>query len=356
MKNVETLMMEAVAEGIFPGGVLLASKGRSVKFFKAYGVADLSTRRKITRHTVFDLASLTKPLATTLAVFKLIQKGRLNLDETLAEVLPPFRRSGKGKITIRQLLSHHAGLPDYQPYYQTLRKLPPAGRRDRLRLLLLKEPLRHEPGHAVLYSDLGFMILNWVVEAVSGKRLDRFVTAEIYVPLGLKNLFFIDLAADRAPAEFAATERCPWRRKVLSGEVHDDNAYVMGGIEGHAGLFGTAADIHRLLAALLTAYGNRGLTAMFPPALLRSFFARQENSERALGFDMPAAQEPSCGKYFPPDAVGHLGFTGTSFWMDLERQISIILLTNRVHPSRDNIRIRDFRPLLHDAVMENLLR
>lgn len=355
MKSVDRLMEKAVTEGIFPGGIVLASKNLSVKVFKAYGFADLSTQTRVTKHTIFDLASLTKPLATTLAVFKLIQKKRLELDGFLADVLPPFQRFDKEKITIRQLLSHHSGLPDYQPYYEILREMPLAGRRKKLRRMLVKEPLHHKPGETALYSDLGFMILNWVVETVAGQRLDRFVDAEIYAPLGLRNLFFIDLRAKRPPAEFAATERCPWRRVVLSGEVHDDNAHVLGGIEGHAGLFGTAEHTHSLLAALLEAHAGRRYVAMFPPKLLHSFFERQGNSSRALGFDMPAAEDPSCGKLFPQSAVGHLGFTGTSFWMDLEREIIVILLTNRVHPSRDNIRISAFRPLLHNAVMENLL-
>lgn len=354
MNPVDSLMQQAVADRIFPGGVLHVSKNLSVRMFKAYGRADIYAGRKMTRETIFDLASLTKPLATTPAVMKLIQAGKLKLDDTLGRILPPFQKIDKASISIRQLLAHDSGLPDYRPYFETLRNVSPEKRQEKLRRLLLEEPLLYPPGRQTLYSDLGFMILEWVVESVTRQRLDRFVTETIFTPLSLKNLYFIDLAADRRVTEFAATERCPWRGILLKGAVHDDNAFVMGGIAGHAGLFGTARDVYGLLATLLAVYQGRQKTSIFRPAIVRAFLDRPPNAERALGFDAPAATGASCGRYFSKKSVGHLGFTGTSFWMDLERSIIIILLTNRVHPSRDNIRIRAFRPVIHDAVMECL--
>lgn len=354
MKPVDTLMKQAIAERVFPGGVLLVAQKSTVKLFNAYGYANLFSNLRMTRDIIFDLASLTKPLATTLAVILLIQKNRLKLDDTLAAILPAFNQTDKARITIRQLLSHDSGLPDYRPYFQTLCKLPPVDRQNELRELLLKESLLHPPGQKVLYSDLGFMILAWVVASVSKQRLDHFTTQSIYTPLGLKNLFFIDLERDRPLKIFAATEICPWRKILLNGEVHDDNAYVMGGVAGHAGLFGTAGDIHRLLATLLSAFYGRDNT-LFKKALLQTIFTRQGNSEKALGFDMPAPENSSCGHYIPATSVGHLGFTGTSFWMDIEHEIAIVLLSNRIHPSRENIKIRNFRPRLHDAVMESIL-
>jgi CubicO group peptidase (beta-lactamase class C family) len=356
MNAVDILMRQAIAENVFPGGVLLVSRGPSVKLHKAYGYGNIFTNRQMTLETVFDLASLTKPLATTLAIGKLVQEGKLNLADTLSAIVPAFKQTDKEGITIRQLLAHHSGLPDYRPYYKKLLGFTPDKRKDGLRQLLLKEPLLHPPDRKTLYSDLGFMILNWVAETVSKRRLDHFLTDEIFTPLGLSDLFFVDLERDRPKKIFAATERCPWRKIVLDGEVHDDNAYVMGGVEGHAGLFGTAREIHRLLAALLVAYHGKNATAVFRQELLQKIFARQEKSDRALGFDLPASMDSSCGKYFPESAVGHLGFTGTSFWMDCEHEIIIILLTNRIHPSRANLSIRSFRPVLHDAVMENILK
>ena len=219
--------------------------------------------------------------------------------------------------------------------------------------LLAEEALVHPAGGITLYSDLGFMLLARMVEAVGGDRLDRLVRRDVYDPLGLGNLFFVDLDAPRATRDYAATEQCPWRKKLLCGEVHDDNAWAVGGIDGHAGLFGTALDLHRLLWALQSAGDGSTARGLFPENLVKLFFTRAPGSERALGFDAPARTGYSSGRYFSRKSVGHLGFTGTSFWTDPARGISVILLTNRVHPSRENTGIRDFRPRLHNAVMES---
>ncbi|MBW2435071.1 MAG: serine hydrolase, partial [Deltaproteobacteria bacterium] len=149
---------------------------------------------------------------------------------------------------------------------------------------------------------------------------------------------------------------CAWRRKVLVGQVHDENAYAVGGIEGHAGLFGSAADIHRLLIELLFTYHGQKHSDLFSKNLLHQFFRRLPGTDKALGFDAPSEKGASCGAIFSQKSVGHLGFTGTSFWMDLERSVVVILLTNRVHPTRNNEQIKNFRPKLHDTVMEVLVR
>ena len=353
MKHVDRLMKDAVANHVFPGGVLLVSLDRNVVFFEAYGDANLFSGRKMTQKTVFDLASLTKPLATVLAVMELIRQSRLTLKEYLGSILPSFKNIDKGKIRIENLLYHNSGLPDYRPYYKLAKKIEHGQRKDTLRELLVKEPLIHPPGHQVVYSDLGFMVLCWVIEEVAGIRLDRFVTENIYRPLGLKSLFFLPVDKMPPDAEFAATERCPWRGILLEGVVHDDNAYSAGGIEGHAGLFGTAGDVFNLLSELMTVYRGSVSKGVFDIDLTRRFLSLNKQTGRALGFDTPTSKGSSCGRYFSKRTVGHLGFTGTSFWMDLDRAIVVILLTNRIHPSRDNNRIKAFRPKLHDAVMEN---
>ena len=223
-----------------------------------------------------------------------------------------------------------------------------------LRELLRREPLVHRPGERVLYSDLDFMILGWVVEAASGKRLDRFVAEEVYAPLGVDDLFFIDLQRGRPAKAFAATEACPWCGRILEGEVHDENAHAIGGVAGHAGLFGTAAAVDGLIAELLQAYHGPAPARLYHGATVRRFLARVPGTDKTLGFDMPTPPNPSCGRFFPETSVGHLGFTGTSFWVDIERRIRVVLLTNRVHPSRENTAIRAFRPVIHDAVMRAL--
>ena len=329
MAGVDALMRQAVSKRVFPGAVLLVSKEGSIVCHNAYGFADLFSRRSMTTETIFDLASLTKPLATALAVVILIQQGDLGTEQELGDILPAFKKDQKSTIKVRHLLYHNSGLADYRPYYKEIAHLPTEKRKQALRNLLVIEPLIYPIGTKVVYSDLGFMILEWMVEHVSGKRLDRFVSEMIYDPLGLDNLFFVDLNVKKPRGVFAATEQCPWRKILLAGQVHDENAYVVGGVQGHAGLFGTAAAVHRLVDKLLSAYQG-----IHPGSLF---------------------QNSSAGRYFSANSVGHLGFTGTSFWMDLDRFIIVIMLTNRVHPTRANMAIKAFRPELHDAVMKSLL-
>jgi CubicO group peptidase (beta-lactamase class C family) len=344
-------MNHAIAEKIFPGGVLLVSKEGETVFCNAYGVAHLSSRAPVTSETIFDLASLTKPLATTLAVMRLVQNEQIELEQHLGKLLPEFEHTDKARVKLKHLLYHNSGLPDYRPYYKMLNGVAEGSRRSALRELLVQEPRVNPIGQTALYSDLGFMILAWVVEHVAQRQLDRFVIDEIYQPLGLSHLFFITRTPEDNRTTFAATEDCPWRRKILEGQVHDENAYAVGGIEGHAGLFGTADDINRLLIELLFTYHGRRSTGLFQQDLLHQFFKRLTGTDKALGFDTPLRTGSSCGRRFSRTSVGHLGFTGTSFWMDLEQSVIVILLTNRVHPTRDNERIKKFRPELHDAVM-----
>ena len=355
MNQVDSLMRQAVSERIFPGAVLLVSREGSIACHNAYGFANLFSRRLMTTETIFDLASLTKPLATTLAVMILIQQGDIGTEQELGDILPAFKEDKKSTIKVRHLLHHNSGLADYRPYYKEIEHLPMKKRKQALRKLLVIEPLIHPIGTKVVYSDLGFMILEWVVEHLSGKRLDGFVSEMIYGPLGLDNLFFVDLNAKPPRGVFAATEKCPWRKILLAGQVHDENAYIVGGVQGHAGLFGTAADVHLLVSKLLSAYQGTRSDNLFQTDVVRLFFRRLPNTDKALGFDAPALKNSSAGSYFSANSIGHLGFTGTSFWMDLERFIIVIMLTNRVHPSRDNLAIKAFRPKLHDAVMRSLI-
>jgi CubicO group peptidase (beta-lactamase class C family) len=355
MKIIEKLMQQAVADNVFPGAVLLVSREGCLAFHEAFGFRDLVARPLMTTETVFDLASLTKPLATTLAVMILVQERRLGLEQNLGDVLPAFKKDPKAAVKIENLLYHNSGLADYRPFYKEIDHLPSGKRLKALRKLLVNEPLIHPTGSRVVYSDIGFMILEWLVEHICGKRIDRFVAEMIYKPLGLDNLFFVDLKANPPQGVFAATERCAWRQQLLSGQVHDENAYVVGGIQGHAGLFGTASDVHRLLLQLLAAYHENQSLNLFQTNWVRLFFRRLADSDKALGFDAPSPAGSSSGTFFSANSVGHLGFTGTSFWMDLDRSIIVILLTNRVHPTRDNEGIKAFRPELHDAVMRSLL-
>ncbi|MEA3231818.1 MAG: serine hydrolase [Thermodesulfobacteriota bacterium] len=344
-------MHQAVATGCFPGAVLLVAKEKKIVHFEAYGRANLFNRTPMTRDTVFDLASLTKPLATTLALMELVRSGLIDLEQPLAAIISRFKKTEKAPIRIRDLLGHTAGLPAWRPYFRLLAKHDFSSRTGILKNLLIREPLTHSPGEKIVYSDLGFMILAWVVETIMGLPMGRYISQKIYRPMGLENLFFFpSLAHIPEDIPCAATELCPWRGILINGIVHDDNAYTTVGLQGQAGLFGPVIAVFRLLSGLLHAY-YREAGSRFNHQLVRLFLTPQGRAGRALGFDVPSGINPACGNYFSAQTIGHLGFTGTSFWMDLDRSIIIILCTNRIHPSRHNNRIRMFRPQLHDAVM-----
>ena len=197
MQDTKKLILDAIASNIFPGAVLSVSLKGEVVFHEAYGMADIFSGSKMTVKTFFDLASLTKPLATTLALMLLMQEGRISLDQPIIEILPGFEGSGKRKITIRHLLCHTSGMPDWRPWFFRLRRRPSAERKELLHRLLTAELLCSEPGSKTIYSDLGFMLLEWIIEEVSGDRLDRFVQQAVYKPLGITDLFYIDLWGEK---------------------------------------------------------------------------------------------------------------------------------------------------------------
>ncbi len=349
---VHFLMKTAVCQNIFPGGVLLVARRGEICYRHAFGLANRVTGTPVTLDTVFDLASLTKPLATTLAVAGLVARKRLCLQDKIAAHLPVFRGTEKASITIEQLLLHRSGYPAHRSYFERLHTVSHDKRPSLLHRFLLREPLAYPPGEQVIYTDLGFMLLAWIVAELTGRRLDDYVRTEVYAPLGIEGLFFNEVKRPH-PHPYAATEDCP-RRGLLLGTVHDDNAHALGGVAGHAGLFGTADAVYRLVQRLLDIYHGRLEADVLPVHLLRRFLQRRPAESRVLGFDVPSEGGSSSGRLFSPDSVGHLGFTGTSFWMDLPREICVILLTNRVHPARHNTRIRIFRPALHNAVMAGM--
>jgi CubicO group peptidase (beta-lactamase class C family) len=355
MCDVDAMMHRAMANGIFPGAVLLVGHNGRVRHHQAFGCADLFSGERVTCDTFFDLASLTKPLATTLAVMHLVRQGAIELDRSVAEIVPGLMGNGHQAITIRHLLSHCSGLPPTRPYYFRLCHLPHADRIDALKRWVRREPLLFQPGAQEAYSDLGFMMIQWLVEALSGLPLDRFVAQNIYRRLADDVPFFVGrYSPGKKRGCFAATELCPWRGRLLKGQVHDDNAYAMGGIGGHAGLFSTAAAVFHLVQTLLDVDAGSRCHGLFEKDCIQTFFKRQPLGRFALGFDTPSSEGSSAGRFFARDSVGHLGYSGTSFWMDRQKAVIIVLLTNRVHPTRFNPGIKAFRPQLHDAVMAAL--
>ncbi len=348
----------AVFEGIFPGAVLFCAVNHRIIFHEAYGMADLYENRKMQKNTIFDLASLTKPLATTLAVAKLIEKKKLSIDWKISDILAEFKYTDKADITIDMLLRHISGFPANRSYYLDIfhsNEEP----KQAFRKLLVKEPLENKIGEKEVYSDLGFMVLAWIIETVGEKRLDHFVSDEIYTPLEIDRLFFMDLNPKNkkfkfSHTEFAATQQCPWRKKILRGEVDDDNAWAVGGIDGHAGLFGDAISVYALCSEILKALQNKPSTILMPD-IIKGFVKKEKKFDKVAGFDTPSKEGSSSGRFFSESSIGHLGFTGTSFWIDPTNGLIIVLLTNRVHPSRSNEGIKKFRPKIHDLIQVELM-
>lgn len=351
---VHDLMLQAIHEKVFPGAVLLVGKGDLPVFFEAYGMADLFSNRPMSRETVFDLASLTKPLATTLAVARLVDQERIDLDQPVEKWLPDLSGGEKSILTARQLLCHQGGFPAHRRFYMTLKSLPPGERRAAAAALLRQTPLAYPPGQQRVYSDLGFMLLCRLVEAASGGPMHHFLKREVYDRLGLKDLFFVDLTRGGPPCKpYAATELCPLRGRLLVGEVHDDNAWFVGGVDGQAGLFGTAGAIFQMLRLLVAHYRGDVPATVISKSILSEVFEGIKSNPLPLGFDRPSLPHSSAGRYFSGNTLGHLGFTGVSFWMDLEKDVTVILLSNRVHPFRWNARLNPFRPQIHDRIMEH---
>jgi CubicO group peptidase (beta-lactamase class C family) len=370
-KSVDKAFEDAVIQGVFPGAVLLVGRGDEIVYEQAFGSRSLMpTITPMDRSTIFDLASLTKPLATTVVLMLLVSEKKICLDDRVTRFFPAFGVFGKHEITLRHLLNHSSGLPHWRPYYEDVLKRDKAGEINFVASQAAKQYVftqihREKPvspaGLQGLYSDLGFMVLGEIVEAISDSTLDRFCQDRIFEPLGLESTFFVDLMRSRSQRlqaieeMIAPTEDCPWRKKVLRGEVHDDNAYAIGGVAGHAGLFSSVRDIHQLLACLNRC--RRGSDSFLPRKLIEEFLSKDEavkNSTYALGWDTPSENGSSSGNYFSAHSVGHLGFTGTSIWWDLEKNSHVVLLSNRVHPTRKNEKIREFRPYVHDLIMKTL--
>jgi serine-type D-Ala-D-Ala carboxypeptidase len=360
------LLEAGVSQGVFTAAVALVGLKGKLRWEGAAGAWSRDPgAAAVTLDTVFDLASLTKPLATTLALMVLAGRGQIDLATPLGEVLPaPWLPPDKRPLTLRSLLTHRAGLPAWRPFYQEVLAAPPEARPTLLERLAAAAPLEYPPDTATLYSDLGFMLLKAVVESLSGETLDRFCGEEIYRPLGLQILGFIPLpllARAVQPTKnqklktknrfSAATEPGLIPGRPPGGEVHDENAWAAGGVAGHAGLFGPGREVFRLVASLWQAYGGEQIGPL-APAAVRHFLAVPPGAHRACGFDTPG-RDPAAraaGRYFSPRSVGHLGFTGTSFWLDLETGQMVVLLTNRVHLGReDKTKIAAFRPRFHEA-------
>ncbi len=378
LARVDRALDKAIDKAEMPGAVVLARmpvEGEPVEHCSVRGLAVVRPERiPMTRETVFDLASLTKPMATTAALLWLVHDGRVALDDPVAKHLPAFGERDKEAVTIRHLLTHSAGLKPWRGFHEVLlekerktgeRWIGTAAGREWVIDRVLRSALVHEPGEAAVYGDLDFIALGALVEEVSGERLDRFCERRIFEPLGLKDTRFLPVSDDGSPSDadaraelrrrVAGTENCPWRDRIVWGEVHDPNAAVMQGVAGHAGLFATADDVMRFAQAWTDAWHGR--SEALPSELVRQFSTRQKlpaESDWALGWDTPTTGTSSSGRFFSENSIGHLGFTGTSVWIDLEKEAIVVMLTNRVHLVAKRSRF-DLRPVIHDHILDAFL-
>jgi serine-type D-Ala-D-Ala carboxypeptidase len=376
------LICRAIAERVFPGASLaVAQRGRLLAWEGFGRFTYEASSPEVRRETVWDLASLTKPIATASMAMLLYERGQLSLDTPVVDYLPEFgkpsteerwdstwearlsgerQRDWRHRVSVAMLLAHSSGLPAHRKLYlgagHSISERPfgsQAQAEGLGRAAILAEarklPLEAEPGTRTEYSDMGFLVLGELLERVAGERLDRFCQRELFAPLTF-NMMFSPQLSDRESIPPTVDDRV-YRHRVVQGEVNDENASAMGGVAGHAGLFGDALSVARFAECML-----HGGAPLFRPETVALFTARQaspEGASRTLGWDTPSSPSQS-GALFSARSFGHLGYTGTSLWCDPERQLSVTLLTNRTWPDSRNQAIKQWRPKIHDAIVAAL--
>jgi CubicO group peptidase (beta-lactamase class C family) len=346
------LLREAIAAGAFPGcSLAVMHRGEPVASTGLGRFTYEPQSPEVAADTIFDVASLTKIVATAGMAMILYERGVLDLDLPVESVVREFFAADPRRqhVTLRALLAHTSGLPGYVCLFEQART------RDELVLAACRTPLEAAPGERTEYSDIGFIILGEALARLADEPLDSFCHREIFGPLAMTSTGFNPPPALRPLIPPTEDDRA-FRHRVIQGEVHDENAGVMGGVAGHAGLFASAPDLARFAHAILGCLSRPGAKTIFLPETLRTFArpqAAKSGSPRALGFDLPSAPSQS-GRHFSPGSLGHLGFTGTSLWLDPERDLAIVLLTNRTWPDRSSQEIKRVRPRVHDAVVEAL--
>lgn len=347
----ERFLDSAIAGGAAPGAVLGVSY-RGQWFVHGTGRLGQSDPATPDSSTIYDLASLTKVVGLTSAMMLAVDDGLIELDAPIQRYVPAFTGRLKDVVTVRHLLVHASGLPAWRPLFRE------TNTRDEALTLADTTPLDTLPGTRYLYSDLGAILLTQAVEAVFQQRLDSLLAVRLFEPLGMSSTRFLP------PAELhyriAPTENDPWRGRILRGEVHDENAARLGGVSGHAGLFSTVPDLLRFAEWLLRQREDRAVRGepSVEPITAHWFFARQflpAGSSRALGWDTPS-DGSSAGRMLDVSSIGHTGFTGTSIWIDPTRELVIVLLTNRVHPTRENNRMGPVRRGIADRVVQGIER
>ncbi len=360
--QAQAILQAAVEAGV-GSGAALAWQRDGARDLLAIGRTTLPqwSNQSVATDSLFDLASLTKPMATLTLLVPELAAGRLALTDRLDKHLPASQGTERGAATIGQLVSHTSGAPAWLDFFAATRETPAPTRATAVQRLVLTTPNSHAPGSAAVYSDLGFMALGWLLEHVTGEPLDVLFATRVAAPLGLRAGFRRLSQPQPAPQAVVATEVWPARSMAgqpLQGVVHDDNCAALDGVAGHAGLFGSVSDAAIWADAWLAAVTGRPRRgAILDPAVCRALITTPgcPGTSWRHGWDTPSQPGSSAGALAPPDAFGHLGFTGTSVWFSPRHAAFAVLLTNRVHPTRDVVAgIRALRPGVHDALWQSL--
>ncbi|TYP94901.1 beta-glucosidase [Fodinibius salinus] len=352
LKKVEKIMNQAVLDSTFPGGAVAVVKNGVMAYQKGFGYQTYKKLNPIRKNTIYDLASLTKVTATTPAVMKLVDEGKLSLDDRVGKYIAEFTSGPKKNITIRNLLLHNSGLPPYRIYVDSIKT------EAKLIKAIKNEPLTYKPGTKYKYSDLGFILLGEIIEQVTGLPLDQYVHKTFYYPLGMNDTFFTPNRSNKwifkriSPTEIDTSIRM----KTIKGQVHDERAYYLNGVAGHAGLFSTVDDL-AIYCQMLLSGGSYAGQQYLDPSTVNKFSQRQsELINRGYGFDRKSSGFSTAGSLTSDKTFGHTGFTGTSFWIDPNHDIAIIILTNRTFPHRSyGQNISTIRARIADAVMSSII-
>jgi CubicO group peptidase (beta-lactamase class C family) len=347
--RLDSIVRIGLAEGAAPGAALAIARYGRLVHLKGYGTIDYTAGSPaVDGSTMYDLASLTKVIATTTAAMILEEEGKLDIARTVQSYLPEFNAPDKSAITVRMLLTHRGGLEAFAPLWKTTR-----GRADYLTQINAR-PLMSPPGTKMVYSDWDFILMQDVIERITGTTLDAFVAARIFGPLGMTSTRFTPDTTSAALMRRIAPTELDSLRGQIHGTVHDPNAWALGGVSGHAGLFSTARDLVIFAQMLQNGGSYKGTRIVTPQTIARWTASQDPHSSRALGWDTPS-DISSAGRYFSPRSFGHTGFTGTSIWFDPERELFVILLMNRVNPLGIATRHSQLRRDVADAVQAAVL-
>ena len=346
---VDSIINTSISDSAFPGAVLLIQKNGKIIHEKAYGYYTYdSASGRVSVNTMFDLASLTKVTATTTAAMICYDRGLFKLDDKVDKYLTHFGVNGKGSVTIRNLLVHDSGLRPDIPSYKAFDSVK--NKEQGVMNEIFNDTLVYPTGSKMVYSDLNFILMGKIIEKVTGKSLDKFCEENIFKPLGMNSTMFNppdSLVYRIAPTEYDNY----WRHRQIRGTVHDETSQLLGGVAGHAGLFSTAGDLAKLLQMLLQKGVYNG-KRYIKESTVEMFVKKQSDlSSRALGWDTKSSEYSSAGNLFSDISYGHTGFTGTSVWTDPTRNLIVVFLTNRVYPTRDNLKIIKVRPKVHEEVI-----